>query len=184
VIFHDAQHNARRVKDKKGTSGLRIYSPRHGEEMMSKASLSRGFTLIELIIGVTLLSILCGMAVPAATLAAKRNKERLLRNNLREIRGAIDRYEEGSMQGKFFKAPSYGYPPNLEALVNGVEVRGGYKLRLLREIPVDPMTGNRDWGIHSMEDDPDSDSWDGGPVWDVYSRSQGTALDGTKYREW
>lgn len=152
--------------------------------MTSKASLSRGFTLIELIVAVSILSILCGLAVPLASHAMKREKERTLRNNLREIRDAIDRYEEGSMQGQFFKAPSYGYPPNLEALITGVEVRGGYKLRLLREIPVDPMTGDRDWGIHSMEDDPDSESWDGGPVWDVYSKSQGTALDGTKYRDW
>ncbi len=152
--------------------------------MMSKTSLSGGFTLIELIVAVAILSILCGLAVPLAAHAVKREKERALRNSLREIREAIDRYEEGSMQGKFFKAPSYGYPPNLEALVTGVEVRSGYKLRLLREIPVDPMTGNRDWGIHSMEDDADSDSWDGNPVWDVYSRSQGTALDGTKYRDW
>lgn len=152
--------------------------------MMSKASLSRGFTLIELIVAVSILSILCGLAVPLAAHAVKRERERILRNNLKELREAIDRYEEGSMQGKFFKAPSYGYPPNLEALVTGVEVRSGYKLRLLREIPVDPMTGNRDWGIHSMEDDPGSDSWDGNPVWDVYSRSQGTALDGTKYRDW
>jgi len=155
-----------------------------GEDMMSKPSLSPGFTLIELIVAVSILSILCGLAVPLAAHTMKREKERILRNNLREIREAIDRYEEGSMQGQFFKAPSYGYPPNLEALITGVEVRNGYKLRLLREIPVDPMTGDRDWGIRSMEDDPESDSWDGGPVWDVYSRSEAIGLDGTKYRDW
>ncbi len=156
----------------------------NGMAETSGQSSSRGFTLIELIIGVTILSILCGLAVPLAAHAVKREKERVLRTNLRQIREAIDRYEEGSAAGKFFKAPSSGYPPNLDALVNGVELQNGYKLRFLREIPVDPMTGNRDWGIHSMEDDPESDSWNGEQVWDVYSRAEGIALDGTRYRDW
>jgi general secretion pathway protein G len=153
-------------------------------ERMSKTSWAGGFTLIELIIAVSILSILCGLAVPMATLAAKREKERILRNELQEIREAIDKYAEGSLQGKFFKAPSAGYPPTLEALVSGVELRNGYKLRLLKEVPVDPFTGNREWGLHSMEDDPDSDSWNGEQIWDVYSKAEGTALDGTKYRDW
>ena len=152
--------------------------------MRSKASLVRGFTLVELIVSLTLLSVLCGMAVPLATLAARREKERLLRSNLQTIRDAIDRYAEGSLAGKFHKAPSYGYPPNLDALVDPIELQNGYKLQFLKEIPVDPMTGNRDWGVHSMEDDPASDSWDGNQIWDVYSKAQGTGLDGTKYRDW
>lgn len=152
--------------------------------MKSKASLPGGFTLIELTVAVTLVSILCGLAVPLATYAARREKERILRNHLQEIREAIDRYAQGSLEGQFFKARSYGYPPDLQALVDPIELRSGHKLRLLKEIPEDPMTGSRDWGIHSMEDDPSSDSWDGSQVWDVYSRSQGTALDGTRYRDW
>jgi len=143
-----------------------------------------GFTLIELIVTVALLMVLCGMAIPLAKHTAQREKERALRVNLQTLRDAIDRYAEGSQSGKFFKAPSYGYPPNLDALVNPIELQGGKKLRLLREIPVDPMTGDRNWGVHSMEDDPTSDDWDGGQVWDVYSKSQGTGLNGVKYRDW
>jgi general secretion pathway protein G len=145
---------------------------------------TRGFTLIELIIATMLLVILCGMAVPVARLGIRREKERVLREDLRQIREAIDRYAQGSLQGRFFKAPSYGYPPDLQALVEGVELSNGWKLRLLKEIPVDPMTGNREWGVHSMEDDPASDSWNGEQIWDVYSKSTDTALDGTKYRDW
>jgi general secretion pathway protein G len=141
-------------------------------------------TLIELIIAVAILTTLCGMAIPLANHAAQREKERTLRQNLRTIREAIDLYEQGSSEGRFFKAPSSGYPPNLQALVDPIELRNGHKLRLLKEIPVDPMTGDRDWGVHSMEDDPDSDSWDGNQVWNVYSKSPGTALDGSKYRDW
>ncbi len=122
--------------------------------------------------------------MPLARFEVKREKEKMLRNNLRELRDAIDRYADGSLSGKFFTAPSYGYPPNLQALVNPIEVKNGLKLRLLREIPVDPMTGDRDWGVHSMEDDPDSNSWDGSQIWDVYSKAQGIGLDGTRYRNW
>jgi general secretion pathway protein G len=151
---------------------------------VSKTSLARGFTLIEMIVAVSLISILCGMAVPLARLSIRRDKERVLRADLLKLREAIDRYEEGSLDGKFLRAPSAGFPPNLQALVDPIELRNGLKLRLLREIPVDPMTGNRDWGVHSMEDDPDSDSWNGEQIWDVYSKSDETASDGTKYRNW
>jgi general secretion pathway protein G len=143
-----------------------------------------GFTLIELIVSVAILSILCGMAMPVARYEVKREREHELRNVLRELRDAIDRYADGSLSGKFNNAPSYGYPPNLDALVTPIELRNGTKLKIMREIPIDPMTGNRDWGIHSMEDDPGSDSWDGNQVWDIYSKAEGTGLDGTKYRDW
>jgi general secretion pathway protein G len=145
---------------------------------------ARGFTLIELIVAATIVSVLCTMAIPLARLEAQREKERVLKANLQELRDAIDRYAEGSLAGKFNNAPSYGYPPSLQALVDPIEMRNGAKLKLLREIPADPMTGERDWGVHSMEDDPDSDSWDGNQIWDVYSKAAGTGLNGTKYREW
>jgi general secretion pathway protein G len=108
----------------------------------------------------------------------------MLREDLIRLRDAIDRYYQGSMNGQFAQAPSFGYPPNLQALVDPIQLRNGHSLRLLREIPVDPFTGNPDWGVHSMEDDPSSDSWNGEQIWDVYSRAPGTALNGTKYREW
>jgi general secretion pathway protein G len=152
--------------------------------MTPRTSSAAGFTLIELIVSVTILSILCGMAIPMATHAAQREKERVLQSDLAMIRDAIDRYAEGSLAGKFQKAPSYGYPPNLQALVDPITLQNGLKLRLLKEIPVDPFTGDRDWGVHSMDDDPDSDNWDGGQVYDVYSKAQGTGLNGTKYRDW
>ncbi len=143
-----------------------------------------GFTLIELIVTVTLLTVLCGMAMPVARYAAQREKERVLRYDLFMLRDAIDRYYQDSMNGQFFQAPSFGYPPNLQALVEPITLRNGNSVRMLREIPVDPFTGNRDWGVHSMEDDPASDSWSGDQIWNVYSRAAGTALDGTKYRDW
>jgi general secretion pathway protein G len=152
--------------------------------MRSRARRARGFTLIELIVTVTLLSILCGMAMPLAKHTAQRQKEALLKANLQILRDAIDRYAEGSLSGKFQKARSYGYPPDLQALVELIDLQDGKKLRLLREIPVDPMTGQRDWGVHSMDDAPESDEWDGGQVWDVYSKSQASGLNGIRYRDW
>lgn len=162
---------------------MQLRSHRNGQGG-AKASAAGGFTLMELIVSATILLTLCGMAQPLATFAVRREKERVLRNNLRMIREAIDRYQEGSLAGKFHKAPSYGYPPDLQALVEPIELSNGSKLRILRQIPMDPMTGNCDWGVHSMEDDSDSDSWDGNQVWDVYSRASGTGLNGIKYRDW
>jgi general secretion pathway protein G len=143
-----------------------------------------GFTLIELVVSATIVMTLCSMAIPIARYEARREKEQMLRNDLQQLRDAIDRYAEGSLAGKFNNAPSYGYPPDLQALVNPIELRNGAKLRILKEIPIDPMTGARDWGVHSMEDDPDSDSWDGNQIWDVYSKATGTGLNGMKYRNW
>ena len=145
---------------------------------------TRGFTLIELTIATMLLSVLCGLAVPLARYQIRREKERTLRLNLQLLRHAIDAYAQGSLGQQFFKAPSYGYPPNLQALVDPIELRNGKKLKLLKEIPVDPFTGKPDWGVHSMEDDAESDSYNGDQIWDVYSKSTDTALDGTKYRNW
>src|SRR5216683_6540029 len=144
----------------------------------------RGFTLVELIVAITILMILTGMAIPLARVTIKRERERELRHDLWEMRDAIDRYKDAADRGAFqIKVGSEGYPPDLDTLVNGVDV-GGKKQRFLRRIPVDPMTGNTDWGLRSMQDDPNSDSWGGQNVFDVFTKSQGTALDGTKYKDW
>jgi general secretion pathway protein G len=144
----------------------------------------RGFTLIELIVATTILLVLSGMAVPLARVTIKREKERVLRHNLWEIRDAIDRYKDAADRGAFqIKVGSEGYPPDLETLVNGVDV-GGKKLRFLRRIPIDPMTNSTEWGMRAMQDDPDSDSWNGENIFDVYTKSPGTGLDGTKYKDW
>jgi len=147
-------------------------------------SQERGLTLVELIVTVAILSILASAAIPVARFQYKRERERELRRDLWEMRDAIDRYKDAADKGAFqTKVDSQNYPPDLDTLVNGVEVQGK-KLKFLRRIPVDPMTGNTDWGLRSMQDEPDSDSWGGQNVFDVYSKSQGTALDGTKYSTW
>jgi general secretion pathway protein G len=128
--------------------------------------------------------ILTGMAIPLMRLGLQREREHELRYDLWMMRDAIDRYKDLADQGKFqIKVGSEGYPPDLDTLVTGVDVQGK-KLKFLRKIPVDPMTGKNEWGMRSMQDDADSDSWGGQSVFDVYSKSQGTALDGTKYKDW
>lgn len=145
---------------------------------------SRGFTLIELIVATVILVILTGMAIPMARVTIKRQRERELRAALWEMRDAIDRYKDAADRGAFqIKVGSQGYPPDLDTLVKGIDVNGK-KLKFLRRIPVDPMTGKTEWGMRSMQDDPDSDSWDGDNVFDVYSKSEDMALDDTKYKEW
>jgi general secretion pathway protein G len=144
----------------------------------------RGLTLVELIITVAILSILASAAVPVTIFAIKREKEHELRRYLWEMRDAIDHYKDAADQHAFqTKVDSQNYPPDLETLVNGVDVQGK-KVKFLRRIPIDPMTGKAEWGMHSMQDDPKSDSYGGQSVFDVYSKSQGTALDGTKYSDW
>jgi len=144
----------------------------------------RGLTLVELIVTVAILTILASAAVPVARFKMKRDRERELRRDLWEMRDAIDHYKDAADRGAFqTKVDSQNYPPDLETLVNGVDVQGK-KVRFLRRIPVDPMTGKTEWGMRSMQDDPTSDSFGGQSVFDVYSKSQGTALDGTKYSDW
>ena len=143
-----------------------------------------GFTLIELVVATTILLVLSGLIIPVARVQIKREKEHRLREALWELRDAIDRYKDSADRTAFrIKVNSFGYPPDLETLVNGEDV-GGKKLKFLRRIPVDPMTGNTEWGLRSMQDDPNSDSWNGENVFDVFTKSQGTALDGTKYADW
>ena len=146
--------------------------------------LEPGFTLLELIIATAILVVLSTMVIPTARLTIKRAKEKELRFDLWEMRDAIDRYKDAADRGGFqTKVDSQNYPPDLETLVKGVDVQGK-KVRFLRSIPTDPMTGTTEWGLRSMQDDPDSDSWGGQSVFDVFTKSQGTALDGTKYKDW
>jgi len=144
-----------------------------------------GMTLLELIIACTILLILASAAEPMIRVTIVRSREAELRRNLREIRNAIDRYKDMADSMAFqVEATSNGYPPDLQTLVDGVTVAGNKKVRFLRRIPMDPMTGKREWGMRSVQDDPDSNSWGGSNVFDVYSQSQATALDGSKYSDW
>ncbi len=144
----------------------------------------RGLTLVELIVTVAILAILASAALPLARFKVKRERERELRRDLWEMRDAIDHYKDAADKGAFqTKLDSQNYPPDLETLVKGEDV-AGKKLKFLRRIPVDPMTGQAEWGLRSMQDDPTGDSYGGQSVFDVYSKSQGTALDGTRYSTW
>ena len=154
--------------------------PRSGHTRGSEA----GLTLVELIVTVAILGILASAAVPIARFKVQREKERELRRDLWEMRDSIDHYKDAADKGAFqIKLDSQGYPPDLEELVKGIDVQGK-KVKFLRKIPVDPMTGKPEWGMRSMQDDPTGDSFGGQSVFDVYSKSQGTALDGTKYTTW
>ncbi|HTZ98655.1 MAG TPA: type II secretion system protein [Terriglobales bacterium] len=162
---------------------MRFAVQKNGLKTGGTASM-RGFTLVELIVATMILLILTTMAVPMARVTIKREKERELRRDLWEMRDAIDRYKDAADRGGFqTKVGSENYPPDLDTLVKGVDVKGK-KLKFLRRIPVDPMTGSTDWGLRSMQDDPDSDSWGGDNVFDVHTKSQGQALDGTNYKDW
>jgi len=143
----------------------------------------QGFTLVELIVATAILAILVGMAVPIARNAVAREREHELRQDLWMIRDAIDRYKDAADRGAFqIKLGSDGYPPDLDTLIKGVDV-AGKKLRFLRRLPVDPMS-KEEWGMRSTQDDKDSTSWGGQNVFDVYTKSDQTALDGTKYKDW
>jgi general secretion pathway protein G len=151
---------------------------------VARQNRQRGLTLVELIVTVAILTILASAAMPVARFQVKRAKERELRRDLWAMRDAIDHYKDAADKGAFqTKLDSQNYPPDLETLVNGVDVQSK-KVRFLRRIPMDPMTGQAEWGLRSMQDDPTSDSFGGQSVFDVYSKSTGTALDGTKYSGW
>src|SRR5262245_46283340 len=150
-----------------------------------------GYTFVELIVVVTILLILASAVLPLAQVTAQRQREAELRRDLREIRTAIDKFKDsvdtGIVPTTELRPDNEGYPPDLDKLVDGVAVANdatGRKLKFLRRIPIDPMTNDTEWGLRSYQDKPDSTSWGGQNVFDVYSKSGGTALDGTKYRDW
>jgi general secretion pathway protein G len=164
----------------------------------------RGFTLVEMLVTLTVLAILASAIVPIAKTAIQREKELELRRDLRQLREAIDAYKKLAAEKRIeTEEDSEGYPPDLETLVNGVEVRetGAEEpeaavagrgvaeakkklVRFLRRVPRDPMTGSTEWGLRSYQDDRDSDVWGEENVYDVYSKSRAKALDGTRYNEW
>jgi general secretion pathway protein G len=161
--------------------GLRATNPKLAA---GRPRCEAGFTLIELIVATAILLILTGLALPMVKVEVKRERERELRYDLWVMRDAIDRYKDAADRGAFqIKVGSEGYPPDLDRLVEGEDV-AGKKLKFLRKIPVDPMTGKAEWGMRSMQDDPTSESWGGQNVFDVYSKSQDKALDGTYYKDW
>ncbi len=143
-----------------------------------------GMTLVELIVAVAIMAILVCGVLPITRTVVKREREKELRAALWMMRDAIDRYKDAADRGAFqIKLGSEGYPPDLDTLVKGVDV-AGKSVKFLRHIPTDPMTNSTEWGMRSMQDDPTSESWGGQGVFDVYTKSQGTALDGTKYSDW
>jgi len=151
---------------------------------------SRGVTYLELIATATILIILASAILPLGRVAVVRQRELELRRALREMRNAVDRYklavEQGQIGGTDVKLGSEGYPPNLETLVKGVNRVGALdrKLKFLRRIPRDPMTGGTEWGMRCYQDAADDTSWCGDNVYDIYSKSKGKALDGTIYDTW
>ena len=155
------------------------------------AGAASGYTFVEVLVVSVILLILASAAMPLARVTMQRQREVELRRTLRELRTAIDRYKDAADQGVIaatdLRPGNENYPPTLEVLVEGVTKAGdatGVKLKFLRRIPIDPLTGEAEWGLRSYQDKPDSTSWGGQNVYDVHTKSEGTALDGTKYREW
>lgn len=153
----------------------------------SRSNPSQGWTLLELIVTCSILLLLTTLATPLVRITVKSRKEAILRYDLRQMRDAIDRYKDDADKNQVeVGAGTEGYPPDLEILVEGAHPVGmdDRHKRYLREIPTDPMTGKKEWGLRSVQDDPDSTGWGGQDVFDVYSLSSGTALDGSKYSDW
>lgn len=155
------------------------------------SSSERGYSFVELLVVTVILLILASAVVPLSQLTVQRQRESELRRALREIRTAIDAYKDavdlGVIGGANVDSESEGYPPDLTILVEGVEAINdatGRKIRFLRRMPIDPVTKSTEWGLRSYQDSSTATVWGGGNVYDVYSRARGTALDGTRYREW
>ena len=157
-----------------------------------RRSPAKGFTYLELMATAAIIMILASAVLPMARVAVRRQKELELRRQLRILRTAIDDFKTaakgGSVCGTDLKATNENYPSDLETLVNGINACntvGVKKIKFLRRIPIDPMTGKAEWGMRCYQDEPDSDSWCGDNVYDVYTKSTATTLDGSqKYRDW
>ena len=158
---------------------------------MTRVRSEHGFTLVEVVVVVTILMIMASAAMPLARVTHQRTKEAELRRSLREMRTAIDKFKDAVDQGLIatteLRPGSEGYPPDLATLVEGVPAANdasGRKLKFLRRVPTDPMTNGTEWGLRSYQDKADSTSWGGQNVFDVYTTSSAPALDGTKYKDW
>jgi len=154
-------------------------------------SSAAGFTFIELVVVTFVMLILASAALPIVRVSIRRQNERDLKYALKEMRLAIDKFKDMADRGQIAQSElqygSEGYPASLEVLIEGVAMANdatGRKLKFLRRVPIDPLTGRAEWGLRSQQDAPDSKAWGGQNVYDVYSKAEGTALDGTKYREW
>lgn len=163
---------------------------RSGTERIARTGES-GYSLVELLAVTVVLLVLASAVMPLAKVTVQRAREAELRRSLREMRTAIDRFKDAAdlqqIAATDLKAGAEGYPPTLEILVEGVRANGdasGRKLKFLRRIPIDPMTRSQEWGMRSYQDDADSTSWGGQNVYDVFTESDGVALDGTKYADW
>jgi len=157
--------------------------------MMARSS--AGFTFIELLVATAVIAVLASAALPLARVSFKRQRELELKRSLREMRTAIDSFKDWADTGRISNTElqfgSENYPPNLQVLVDGVALANdatGARKKFLRRIPIDPMTGAADWALRSYNDSPDSRVWGGQNVFDVRTKSEGTALDGTKYKDW
>jgi general secretion pathway protein G len=151
----------------------------------------RGYSFVELLIVTAILFILASAVMPLAQVASQRQRESELRVALRQVRTAIDKFKDAVDNGRISQTEltpgSEGYPPDLDILVEGVPIQNdqsGAKLKFLRRIPVDPMTNSTEWGLRAYQDKPDASSWGRGNVFDIYSKSAGVALDGSKYKDW
>jgi len=171
-----------------GIRALSAFGIRHSALTRTR---ERGFTFVELLVVCTILLILASAVMPLAKVSIQRQRESELRRALREMRTAIDKFKDtadaGGISNFDLKAGAENYPPSLETLVEGVTKANdatGVKLKFLRRIPIDPMTHSTEWGMRSYTDRPDSTSWGGSSVFDVYTKSEGKALDGTKYKDW
>jgi len=157
----------------------------------ARTSKEAGFTFVELLVVCAILLILASAILPLARVSVQRQREADLRVALHEMRNAIDKYKDiadaGGIAPFDLKAGNENYPPDLQTLVTGVTKANdatGTKLKFLRRIPMDPMTKSTDWGLRAYGDRPDSTAWGGSNVYDVYTKSEGKALDGTKYKDW
>jgi len=151
----------------------------------------QGYTFIEIVVVTAILLVLASAVMPLAQVTAQRQREVELHRSLREVRTALDRFKDAVDSGQIAQSElepgNEGYPPDLETLVEGITPANdatGRKLKYLRRIPIDPMTNSMEWGLRSYQDKPDATTWGGKNVFDVYTKSTATALDGTKYRDW
>ena len=164
---------------------------RHVRAALRRHSGEAGYSFVELLVVSVILLVLASAIVPLSQVTIQRQREAELRRALRDMRTAIDEYKDavdlGVVGGANVESGSEGYPPDLESLVEGVEIlndASGQKMKFLRRIPRDPMTKSTEWGLRAYQYSPTATTWGGGSVYDVYSRARGTALDGTPYRDW